>query len=88
MQKRRPARGRLRSRHDAREVSRSRLVHPRDDFMEVTKRIVGDEVDQAIEMVGQAIEMLVQASEMSGQAIEMLGQASEMLGDVDNIVDR
>ena len=28
------------------EKFRSRLVHPRDDFIEVTKRIVGDEVEQ------------------------------------------
>ena len=27
------------------EKFRSRLVHPRDDFIEVTKRIVGDEVE-------------------------------------------
>ena len=73
MQKRRPARGRLRSRHDAREVSRSRLVHPQDDFMEVMKRIY-DEFNQAIENLDQGI--------------EMLGQAIEILVDVDTIVDR
>jgi hypothetical protein len=30
------------------EKFRSRLVHPRDDFIEVTKRIVGDEVNDAM----------------------------------------
>jgi hypothetical protein len=33
------------------EKFRSLLVHPRDDAMEVTKRIVGYEVKQAIEMM-------------------------------------
>ena len=31
------------------EKFRKPLDHPRDDFMEVTKRIVGDEVEQAID---------------------------------------
>ena len=31
------------------EKFRSRLVHPRDDFIEVMKSIVGDEVNQAID---------------------------------------
>ena len=32
------------------EKFRSRLVHPRDDFIEVTKRIVGGEVNDAMEI--------------------------------------
>ena len=32
------------------EKFRPRLAHPRDDFIEVTKRIVGDEVNRAMEI--------------------------------------
>ena len=41
------------------EKFRSRLVHPRDDFMEVTKRIVGDEVDQAIDAMMDDVDTIV-----------------------------
>ena len=39
------------------EKFRSRLDHPRDDFMEVTKRIVGDEVEQAIDAMMDDVEV-------------------------------
>jgi predicted PP-loop superfamily ATPase len=41
------------------EKLRSRLDHPRDDFMEVTKRIVGDEVKQAIDAMMDDVEAIV-----------------------------
>ena len=41
------------------EKFRSRLVHPRDDFIEVTKRIVGDEVNDAIDAMMDDVDTLV-----------------------------
>ena len=41
------------------EKFRSRLVHPRDDFIEVTKRIVGDEVNQAIDAMMDDVDTIV-----------------------------
>ena len=41
------------------EKFRKPLDHPRDNFMEVTKRIVGDEVEQAIDAMMADVEVLV-----------------------------
>jgi hypothetical protein len=41
------------------EKFRKPLDHPRDDFMEVTKCIVGDEVEQAIDAMMADVEVLV-----------------------------
>ena len=84
---RRPARGRLRSRHDAREVSLTvgppaRQFHG-DEETHCRRRGRSGQRDG-----GSGHRDLVQASEMWDQAIKMLVQAREMLGDVDDIVDR